>query len=46
MITIQMRIITAGIKIKIARGEDLETILTTYVNLTDDEKAGVRTALA
>lgn len=45
MTAIQMRIITAGIKIKLARGEVLETILTAYVNLTDDEKVKIRLAL-
>lgn len=45
MTTIQMRIIIAGIKIKMARGEQLEDILTTYVNLTEDEKIEIRTTL-
>jgi len=42
---IQKKIITAGIKIKVVRGEDLETILETYVNLTDVEKQEIREAL-
>jgi hypothetical protein len=45
MTTIQKRIIIAGIKIKVARGEDLETILETYINLTSEEKQEIRTAI-
>lgn len=46
MTAIQKRILLAGIKIKLARGEELEDILATYVNLTDDEKQEIRDALA
>lgn len=42
MTSIQKKIIIAGIKIKLARGEDLEVILLTYVNLTDEEKQEIR----
>jgi hypothetical protein len=45
MTTIQKRIIIAGIKIKVARGEDLETILETYINLTPEEKQEIRRAI-
>lgn len=38
MTAIQKRILVAGIKIKLKRGEELETILTSYVNLTETEK--------
>lgn len=42
MTAIQKRILLAGIKIKLARNEELEGILTTYVNLTDNEKQELR----
>lgn len=45
MTTIQKRIILAGIKIKLSRGEDLEAILSAYVNLTEDEKDEIRTSI-
>jgi len=45
MTAIQKKVIMAGIKIKLARGEDLEAILTTYVNLTDEEKQEIKTSL-
>jgi hypothetical protein len=45
MITIQKRIIIAGIKIKVARGEDMESILESYINLTPEEKQEIRTAI-
>lgn len=45
MTAIQKRVILAGIKIKLARGEDLEAILATYVNLTEEEKIEIRLAL-
>lgn len=45
MTAIQKRIIIAGTKIKLNRGEDLEEILATYVNLTEDEKIEIRTSL-
>lgn len=42
MTAIQKRVIVAGIKIKIARGESLEAILASYVNLSEDEKQELR----
>jgi hypothetical protein len=45
MSAIQKKVIIAGIKIKLARGEDLESILEMYVNLTDEEKQEVRVSL-
>lgn len=42
MTTIQKKIFIAGIKIKIAHCEELEDILTTYVNLTDEDKQEIR----
>lgn len=42
MTAIQKKIIIAGIKIKLARGEELEAILLTYINLTDEEKQEIR----
>lgn len=45
MTAIQKRVIVAGIKIKLDRGEDLEAILETYVNLTEEEKQEVREAI-
>jgi hypothetical protein len=38
MTSVQKRVLLAGIKIKIARGENLQNILGTYVNLTPQEK--------
>ena len=46
MTAIQKRILIAGIKIKLARGEELEDILETYVNLTDENKQELREALS
>jgi hypothetical protein len=45
MTAIQKRILIAGIKIKLNRGEDLEEILTSYVNLTEEEKQEIRDSL-
>jgi hypothetical protein len=42
MNVIQKKVIIAGIKIKLARGENLEAILAMYVNLTDEEKQEIR----
>ncbi len=38
MTAIQKKVLLAGIKIKLERGEVLEDILTAYVKLTDEEK--------
>ena len=38
MTTIKKKTVIRGIKIKLAREEDLETVLATYVNLTEYEK--------
>lgn len=45
MTDIQKRILIAGIKIKLSRGEDLEEILTSYVNLTEEDKQEIRDSL-
>lgn len=45
MTDIQKRILIAGIKIKLNRGEDLEEILTSYVNLTEEDKQEIRDSL-
>lgn len=45
MTAIQKRILIAGIKIKLNRGEDLEEILTSYVNLTEEEKQEIRESI-
>lgn len=42
MTDIQKRILIAGIKIKLNRGEELEEILASYVNLTKEEKQEIR----
>lgn len=42
MTAIQKRILIAGIKIKLNRGEELEDILASYVNLTEEEKQEIR----
>lgn len=38
----KLRIVCIGISVKLNRGEDLETILATYVNLTEEEKDIIR----
>ena len=38
----QLKLITYGIRIKLKRGEALETILSSYVKLTDEEKKTIR----
>lgn len=45
MTAIQKRILIAGIKIKLNRGEELEEILASYVNLTEEEKQEIRGVL-
>lgn len=45
MTAIQKKIIIAGIKIKLNRGENLEEILESYVNLTVEEKQEIRLEL-
>lgn len=42
MTALHKRILVAGIKIKLARDENLEEILETYVNLTPDKKQEIR----
>ena len=42
MTVIQKRILLAGISIKLKRGEELEDILASYVNLTEEEKQSIR----
>ena len=45
MTAIQKRILIAGIRIKLVRGEGLEDILETYVNLTDEDKQEIRESM-
>ena len=45
MTAIQKRILIAGIKIKLNRGEELEEILESYVNLTEEDKQEIRDSL-
>ncbi len=45
MTPIQKKILIAGIKIKLARGELLEDILATHVNLTDEDKQELRESI-
>jgi hypothetical protein len=45
MTDIQKKILIAGIKIKLERGELLEDILASYVKLNEDEKQEIRTEL-
>ncbi len=45
MTAIQKKIIIAGIRIKLARDEELEVILATYVNLTGENKQEIREEL-
>ena len=42
MTSIQKRVILAGIKIKMARGEQIEDVLSSYVNLSEEEKQEIR----
>ncbi len=42
MTTIQKKIIIAGIRIKLARDEELEDILAYYMKLTEEEKQELR----
>lgn len=42
MTDIQKKVLVAGIKIKMARGELLKDILASYVKLTDEEKQEIR----
>ncbi|MBP1924580.1 hypothetical protein J2Z76_000433 [Sedimentibacter acidaminivorans] len=46
MTSIQKRIILAGIRIKLNRGENLEEILAMYINLSEEEKSEIRNKLA
>ena len=39
---IKKKILLAGIKIKLDRDENLEDILASYVNLTEEEKQEIR----
>lgn len=43
MSTLQLKVIVYGVRSKIRKGEDLEEILNSYINLTEDEKQYVRT---
>ena len=45
MTAIQKRVLIAGIKIKLNRGEELEDILASYVNFTEEEKQEIRDEL-
>lgn len=40
-----LNIMVRGIKVKLDRGEDLEEILETYVNLSEEEKDQIREAI-
>ena len=40
-----LNIMVRGIKVKLDRGEDLEEILETYVNLSLEEKDQIREAI-
>ncbi len=40
----KLQVICIGIKVKLDRGEELETILTSYIKLTDIEKQTIREA--
>ena len=41
----KMKVLINGIKVKLLRGEDLETILEGYVRLSEEEKEYIRKAL-
>ena len=42
MSNLQLKVIVYGVKSKLKKGEDLEDILASYVNLTEDEKTYIR----
>ena len=42
MNNIKLKIVIRGIRIKLYRGENLEDILESYVNLTEEEKDFIR----
>ncbi len=42
MIALQKRILISGITIKLARNEELEDILATYINLIAEDKQEIR----
>lgn len=39
---IELKVILYGIKVKIKRGEKLEDILTSYINLSEEEKEYIK----
>lgn len=39
---VRLKIIVRGVKLKLERGEDLEDVLATYENLTEEEKQQIR----
>ena len=42
MTNAELKVVLYGIKVKIKRGGDLEEILASYANLTDEEKQYIR----
>ena len=43
---VKLKIIVRGVILKLKRGEDLETVLATYENLTEEEKQQIRDNVA
>lgn len=42
----KLSVVAYGIKVKLKRGEDLESVLKSYIKLTDKEKEYVRGLLS
>ncbi len=40
--TSKLKVLTAGIRVKLGRGESLDNILESYVKLTEEEKDSLR----
>ncbi len=38
----KLKVVIAGIRVKLGRGEELETVLESYVKLSDEEKTYIR----
>ncbi len=41
----KLKVVIAGIRVKLGRGEELETILASYVKLSEEEKDYIREAI-
>lgn len=46
MTKIQLSLITKAVNIRVTRGEDIDSVLSSYTKLTDEERASIKEALA